>query len=193
MIAMMTPTVAPVLLTLTALNRRRRSQQRPFLPTSFFLFGYLTVWTGFSLVATLLQWAFQATALLSPAWATPNALLAGSLLLAAGLFQGTSLKQTCLVQCRSPLDFFLRHWREGLGGAFSMGLRHGAYCLGCCWFLMCLLFVVGVMNIIWIALLTLFVLMEKTLPLPRFWAGFAGLGLVTWGSWVLGHAINSNI
>ena len=187
MAAMMIPAIAPVILTFAALNRKRRAEQRPFVPAGFFLLGYLAVWAGFSLGATLLQWWLHSSALLSPAWATGNAMAGGAILIAAGVFQATSWKKSCLAHCRSPLDFFLAHWSEGCRGAFGMGWRHGSYCLGCCWILMGLLFVVGVMNLYWISILTLFVLIEKTAPHHRFWVNSAALLLVAWGSWVLGH------
>jgi predicted metal-binding membrane protein len=164
MVAMMTPSAAPMILMFATVNRRRLGQQGPFVPTTVFSLGYLLVWGGFSVVATLAQWGLHTAALLSPMIATTSPMLGGLLLLAAGLFQWTPLKYTCLTQCRSPLGFLMTEWREGASGALLMGLRHGRYCVGCCWVLMALLFVAGVMNLLWVAALAAFVLVEKVLP-----------------------------
>jgi predicted metal-binding membrane protein len=188
MIAMMVPTVAPMILTFATVNRRRCEQKRPFVPTSIFLAGYLVVWTVFSAGIALAQWALHATALLSPMMASQSAWLAGGLLVAAGVFQFTPWKNACLQHCRSPLDFLMAGWQEGWSGAFAMGARHGAYCTGCCWFLMALLFVLGVMNILWIAAITALVLLEKTLPRGKMFVHSAGVALLVWGMWLLIHA-----
>jgi predicted metal-binding membrane protein len=164
MVAMMTPSAAPMILMFATVNRRRRGQQGPFVPTTVFLLGYLLVWGGFSVVATLAQWGLHTAALLSPMMVSTSPMLGGLLLLAAGLFQWTPLKSTCLTQCRSPLGFLMTEWREGTWGALLMGLRHGRYCVGCCWVLMALLFVAGVMNLLWVAAIAAFVLVEKVLP-----------------------------
>jgi predicted metal-binding membrane protein len=164
MVAMMTPSAAPMILMFATVNRRRRGQQGPFVPTTVFLLGYLLVWGGFSVVATLAQWGLHTAALLSPMMVSTSPMLGGLLLLAAGIFQWTPLKSTCLTQCRSPLGFLMTEWREGAWGALLMGLRHGRYCVGCCWVLMALLFVAGVMNLLWVAAMAVFVLVEKVLP-----------------------------
>jgi predicted metal-binding membrane protein len=164
MVAMMTPSAAPMILMFATVNRRRRGQQGPFVPTTVFLLGYLLVWGGFSVVATLAQWGLHTAALLSPMMVSTSPLLGGVLLLAAGIFQWTPLKSTCLTQCRSPLGFLMTEWREGASGALLMGLRHGRYCVGCCWVLMALLFVAGVMNLLWVAAMAAFILVEKVLP-----------------------------
>jgi predicted metal-binding membrane protein len=164
MVAMMTPSAAPMILMFATVNRRRRGQQGPFVPTTTFLLGYLLVWGGFSVVATLAQWGLHTAALLSPMMVSTSPMLGGLLLLAAGIFQWTPLKSTCLTQCRSPLGFLMTEWREGAWGALLMGLRHGRYCVGCCWVLMALLFVAGVMNLLWVAAIAAFVLVEKVLP-----------------------------
>lgn len=148
MAAMMAPSAAPMILMFAGVNRKRREQERPYVPTAVFLAGYLTVWTAFSALATLLQGALHGAALLSPMMVSTSPVLGGVLLLAAGAFQWTPLKRACLNHCRSPLTVILSEWREGTRGAFVMGLRHGAYCAGCCWFLMGLLFVAGVMNLL---------------------------------------------
>ena len=164
MVAMMVPTAMPVILTFASVNRRRLAQQRPFVPTAIFLCGYVVVWTGFSVLAALIQWGLHAAALLSPMMVGTSPILGGLLLVVAGVFQWTPLKNACLRHCRSPLGFLMTDWREGRSGAFIMGLRHGSYCTGCCWLLMALLFVAGVMNLLWVATITVFVLVEKALP-----------------------------
>jgi predicted metal-binding membrane protein len=162
-------------------NRKRREQQRPFVPTMIFLLGYLAVWAGFSAVAAVAQWILHGLALLSPMMTGTSPVLGGILLAGAGIFQWTPLKNACLAQCRSPLGFLLADWREGRWGAFIMGLKHGAFCTGCCWFLMTLLFVAGVMNLWWIAVITVFVLLEKITPRHWHMAKVAGAILVGWG------------
>lgn len=185
MVAMMVPSAAPLILTVAATNRKRRERQDPLVSTSLFLTGYLLVWTAFSVVAAIAQWGLHETALLSSGMVSASPVLGGFLLLTAGAFQFTSLKQSCLIECRSPLSFVMGHWREGSGGALRMGLEHGKYCLGCCWLLMGLLFVAGVMNILWIALITLFVLAERVMPKGDMTGRFAGVGLVLSGIAVL--------
>ena len=185
MVAMMIPSAAPMILTFTAVNRRRREQERPFVATGIFLLGYLVVWAGFSALAAIAQWLLHAKALLSPMMVSASPWLGGSLLVLAGMFQWTPLKSAYLAHCRSPLDFLLTGWREGNWGAFSMGLRHGAYCIGCCWLLMALLFVAGVMNLWWIAVLAVFVLIEKIVPRGLLLGKIAGALFVTWGVWLM--------
>ncbi|MBI3083197.1 MAG: DUF2182 domain-containing protein [Candidatus Omnitrophica bacterium] len=181
MVAMMVPSVSPMVLTFAMVNRKRREQERPFVPTAVFLLGYLAVWTVFSALATAAQWKLHAAALLSPAMVVTSPLLGAGLLLAAGLFQLTPLKRACLVHCRTPLSFLMAEWREGKWGAFVMGLRHGGYCVGCCWFLMALLFVAGVMNLLWVALLSGLVLAEKIVPRGRALSLAAGVALTALG------------
>jgi predicted metal-binding membrane protein len=182
---MMIPSAAPMVLTFALVQRKRREQERPFVPTSIFLLGYLLVWTIFSALAAMAQWILHGKSLLSPMMTSNSSLLGGTLLIAAGTFQWTPLKNACLTHCRSPLSFLLTDWREGKFGALAMGLKHGAYCTGCCWFLMTLLFVAGVMNIGWIALIAAFVLLEKVVPRGLFIGKIAGILLVTWGVWML--------
>lgn len=182
MIGMMLPSAAPMILTFAAVNRRRRARDQPYVPTALFVAGYLLAWGGFSLVATLAQWGLESVALLSPmAMAATVPWLAAALLLAAGLYQFTPLKNACLGFCRSPFDFVVNHWRDGPSGALRMGLGHGLYCLGCCWILMALLFVGGVMNLFWVAALTAIVLVEKLLPFGAWTARIAGVALIGWG------------
>lgn len=181
MAAMMLPSATPMILLHATISRRRAKQNARLHGTGWFVLGYVAVWSAFSLAATALQWAFATAALLSPMMETSSKALAGSLLIAAGVYQWTPLKQSCLRKCRSPLDFVIAYWREGPWGTFVMGLRHGAFCLGCCWLLMLLLFVGGVMNLAWIAGLAVFVLVEKLAP-GGHWAGCAaGVILVAWG------------
>jgi predicted metal-binding membrane protein len=146
-----------------------------------FLLGYLLVWTAFSALAALAQWALHATALLSPKMVSTSPLLGGLLLIAAGVFQWTPLKRACLSHCRSPLSFLMTDWREGKFGALLMGLKHGVFCTGCCWVLMALLFVAGVMNMWWVAVITILVLIEKVVPRGLQIGRVAGVGLALWG------------
>jgi len=140
MAAMMLPSAAPILLLFARINRKEKSSDRPFIPTGIFAAGYLIAWGAFSAVATGLQWAFEQLGLLSPMMVTTSYSLGGAILLAAGVWQLTPMKAICLRHCRSPMGFFVQGWRPGPGGAFRMGLEHGSFCLGCCWFLMGLLF-----------------------------------------------------
>jgi predicted metal-binding membrane protein len=164
MIGMMTPSASPMILLVAAVNRRRQQDAGPLGPTGAFVAGYLAVWTAFSLVATLLQWGLEQAALLSPMMVSTSPVLGGCLLIAAGLYQWTPYKDVCLSHCRSPLGFLMHHWRKGVGGAFVMGIEHGAFCLGCCWLLMGLLFFGGVMNLLWVAGIAMLVLLEKVVP-----------------------------
>ena len=150
--------------------------------------GYLLVWAGFSVLATLAQWGLHRAALLSPMMGSTSPVLGGLLLLAAGLFQWTPLKYACLQHCRSPLSFLMTEWREGHRGALGMGLRHGSYCTGCCWLLMALLFVAGVMNVLWVATITAFVLIEKVAPRGDVVGRVAGVVLVIAGLLMLSQA-----
>ncbi len=164
MVAMMVPSAAPLILVFAAAYRKRQERQDPVVPAAIFLMGYLLVWTGFSALATLAQWGLHAAALLSPMMVSTSSILGGILMLAAGIFQWTSFKHACLTHCRSPIGFLMTHWREGTRGSLIMGLEHGTYCVGCCWILMALLFVAGVMNLLWVAIISAFVLSEKVLP-----------------------------
>jgi predicted metal-binding membrane protein len=126
-----------------------------------FALGYMTVWLGFSAAATLAQWALHHAALLSVSMAVASPRVAGALLVAAGVYQLTPAKRACLEHCQSPLGFLMSHWRDGPAGTYQMGIRHGIYCLGCCWALMAVLFAVGVMNLAWVGTLTVFILLER--------------------------------
>lgn len=185
MVAMMVPSAAPMILVFAAVNRKRREQERPFVSTGIFLLGYLVVWSVFSAVATVLQWRLHELSLLTPMMVSASSVLSGATLVAAGIFQLTPLKNMCLKHCRSPLSFLLTDWREGVWGAFVMGLRHGSYCLGCCWLLMALLFVAGVMNLVWLAVITIFVLLEKVAPVGLRLSRMTGILLIGWGFWLV--------
>jgi predicted metal-binding membrane protein len=188
MVAMMLPSAAPMILLFATVNRKQRETGHPHVATSIFAVGYLAAWAGFSLVAVILQWGFAQTGILSPMLVGTNVIFGGVLLLAAGTYQLTPIKHACLRHCRSPLAFVSTHWRRGARGALRMGLVHGAFCVGCCWFLMGLLFFGGVMNLYWIAGLALFVLLEKTVPAGH-WIGYAtGVALVVWGAGMLALA-----
>ncbi len=189
MIAMMVPSAAPMILLFATVNRRQRAAGGSFVPTGIFLSGYLLAWGGFSLVAVALQWGLERATLLSTMMASTGAVLGAALLLAAGIYQLTPLKQACLRHCRSPLHFVTHGWRRGRWGALRMGLEHGAFCLGCCWFLMGLLFYGGVMNLYWIAGLAVLVLLEKTVPAGHWLAVAIGVGLMIWGGTVLVTAL----
>lgn len=189
MVGMMAGSAAPVLL-LFAASRAKRAELGARSSVLMFGLGYLAVWTGFSAFAALTQWGLHQAALLSPMMSASSPYLAGAILVVAGVYQLTPWKWACLTHCRSPLEFLMTHWREGRTGAFQMGLRHGAYCLGCCWALMCVLFVVGVMNLVWVAMLTGLVLIEKvgrTGVMVARWAGavtlVVGIVKVLMASW----------
>jgi len=190
MVAMMLPSTLPMVMAFRA-EARQRSTRGSSLRSVGFVAGYLMVWTGFSAAMTLIQWALLEARLLSPMMDSRSPLLGGLLLVGAGAFQFTPLKQACLATCRSPLSFLMTEWRPGLGGAWVMGLRHGLFCTGCCWLLMALLFVLGVMNVVWIAALTAFVLLEKTLPVARWVSAASGIVLISWGAWLLLSAVQA--
>jgi len=179
MIAMMLPSAAPMVLLFAALEARL-SRPRPGA-TALFVLAYLIAWGGFSVLATALQWGLARAGLVSGAAAAAGPGLAAALLIAAGFWQCAPLKHACLRHCRAPVRFLTERRREGRAGAFVMGLEHGLYCLGCCWFLMALLFVGGVMNLYWVAGLALYVLLEKTIPHGHLLGAVLGVGLVAWG------------
>ena len=184
MIGMMTGTAAPMLL-LFAGAQAARGRGRMSPAVIAFGLGYTIVWVAFSAGAALAQWMLHQTAMLTPAMAASSSRLAGGILVAAGAYQLTPVKGACLIRCRSPLGFLMTNWRDGVLGALRMGLLHGVYCLGCCWLLMCLLFVVGVMNLIWVAALTVFVLVEKIGPLGSIVSRVAGAVMIVVGIMVV--------
>lgn len=188
MTAMMLPGAAPVILLYGTIARREDAGMRA--APAFFTLGYLAAWSGYSVAALLAQFVLEWTQLLSPMMEAASGVLSGALLIAAGLYQFTPLKRSCLDSCRSPLEFLSTHWRPGKRGAFLMGARHGVYCVGCCWGLMLLLFVGGLMNLLWIAGLALFILIEKLAP-GGLWLGRAlGVLLMAGGAAVLLRALD---
>ena len=186
MVAMMLPTAAPAILLYAAVVRRLPSVGAAPAMVAAFVAAYVVVWTGFALGAAVLQSGLERLALLSPMMVSTSPLFGGALLVAAGLYQITPLKDLCVRRCQAPIFFITQHWRPGTGGAFRMGLRHGAYCAGCCWILMGLLFVVGVMNLLWVAAITVFVLLEKLTPVGGLTGRrLSAIGLVAAGAFVL--------
>ncbi len=185
MIAMMLPSAAPTLLLHHSLTRCPDGSGN-VRPTWVFAAGYLAVWALFSLLATSLQWALEPLGLIAPGMMSlRGGALAGTVLIVAGLYQFTSLKHACLRQCQAPAAFLSRHWQPGTRGAWAMGLRHGAFCLGCCWALMLLLFVGGVMNLYWIAGLALLVAVEKLAIFGKATVAVTGVALILSGIAVL--------
>jgi predicted metal-binding membrane protein len=179
MMAMMLPSAAPMILLFARVNRKQCDNGAPYVPTGLFAAGYVLVWGAFSLVAVYAQWRLERSGLLS------CALLGAGLLVGAGIYQLTPLKHACLRHCRSPIIFITQHWRPGDLGALRMGIEHGAFCTGCCWFLLALLFYGGVISLYWIAGLALFVLLEKTIPAGHWLGGIAGVLLIAWGGALL--------
>jgi predicted metal-binding membrane protein len=184
MVAMMLPSVTPMILLYGRVSAHRATQNRPHQPTWPFIAGYLLAWVGFSALATLVNWALHTSGLLTSMMGSATSFVGGIVLVVAGIYQWTPLKNACLAHCRSPVGLLSDHWREGRGGAVVMGLHHGAYCVGCCWLLMALLFVLGVMNLAWIAVLTVFILVEKIVPVGVVWSRAAGALMIGWGVWL---------
>jgi predicted metal-binding membrane protein len=189
MVAMMLPSAAPTVLLAAALNRRSRSADAPYGPTGCFVAGYLLAWAFFSLLAVSAQWGLERSGLLSDMLHVSSPLLAGALMVAAAVWQLTPVKRACLRHCRTPMRFLTERRRAGHLGAAIMGMEHGAYCLGCCVFLMVLLFVGGVMNLYWIVGLALFVLAEKLLPFGQQIALLAAVCLGLWGVALIAAAV----
>lgn len=185
MVAMMTPSATPMILMFARVNRQRQADQTPIPTTIVFLLGYLMVWSSFSAGATLVQWGLHSAALLASELIKVTPLLGGIFLILTGVYQFTPLKRVCLSQCRTPVGFLVTEWREGTRGALTMGVRHGIYCVGCCWLLMTLLFVAGVMNLLWVALIAGCVLVEKAVPAGQWVSRAIGLLTVGWGVWLL--------
>lgn len=185
MVAMMTPSAAPMILLYARATRHAegRGQLQPGIAsTAAFAGGYLLAWLGFSIGATFLMWLLERTGALSVSrMASTGAWLSGGLLIAAGLYQFSPLKNICLRVCRAPAEFLSRRWRPRASGALRMGLEHGAFCVGCCWVLMALLFVGGVMNLLWVAILAILVLAEKLAPAGLWISRISGAVLVAWG------------
>ncbi|MCP3466458.1 MULTISPECIES: DUF2182 domain-containing protein [unclassified Bradyrhizobium] len=185
MVGMMMPSAAPTILLFSALERKRTAANR----IASFIAGYFAIWSAFSIAAAAAQTVLSHTGLISMQMATTSAVLGGAVFIAAGLFEFTPLKERCLVHCRSPLEWIPRHMRPGQLGAFRMGVEHGVYCVGCCWALMLLLFVGGVMNLIWVAFLATIVLVQKVLPSGVTVARFAGVVLIVCGIALLARSL----
>jgi predicted metal-binding membrane protein len=189
MIGMMTPSVAPMILIYARVGRQAEMSGQAFAASAWFAAGYLVAWTGFSLAATFAQWALQRGALLTPMMESASNVLGGVVLIAAGVYQWTPVKEACLSYCQAPLTFIMRHggFRREATGALALGFRHGLYCIGCCWALMLLLFVGGVMNLLWIAALAVLVLLEKAMPFGKSVSRVAGVAFIAMGAWLLLH------
>jgi predicted metal-binding membrane protein len=187
MVGMMTPSAAPMILLHARVARQAAEQGTPLAGTASFAGGYLFSWTVFSFAATVLQWALHSAALLAPDASLASGRLGGAVLVVAGIYQWTSLKDACLQQCRAPLHFIQQYggFQKTVAGAFRLGARHGLFCIGCCWALMALLFAGGVMNIAWVAAISIFVLVEKVAPAPRTIAVGSGVLLVAFGVWLM--------
>ena len=184
MMGMMLPSAAPVILLVLGAYRLRH-EAYPRAAAFAFLCGYLLVWTAFSAVAATGQFALHRAAVLSAEMRLYSAAASGVILLIAGIYQWLPLKDKCLVHCQSPLAFLTQHWRRGIDGGLAMGIRHGAYCVGCCWLAMTVLFVVGVMNIVWIAVLAALVLLERLAPGGALAGRIAGVAAAGWGLYLL--------
>jgi predicted metal-binding membrane protein len=186
MIGMMTPSVAPMILIYAHVGHHAAGEGRPLAASAWFALGYLLSWTTFSLAATFAQWALERAALLTPMMESANNILGATFLIIAGLYQWTPFKEACLSYCQTPVGFILRYgFRREARGALALGVRHGLYCIGCCWAVMALLFVAGVMNLFWIAALSALVLVEKVVPLGRLVPRIAGIAFMAGGAWLL--------
>jgi len=186
MVAMMLPTAGPMILTFSTISRGRREKNQPYVKTSIFVLGYIIVSIGYSFLATLFQWWLHTNAMLTHIGASNSRILSGILLCIAGIYQWSSLKHACLRFCRNPFNFLMANWREGSSGALHMGLKHGLLCTGCCWALMALMFVGGVMNLFWMVVVTAVILVEKVAPKGDVFAKIAGVVMTASGVYFLG-------
>ncbi len=191
MVGMMTPSAAPMILIYARVARQAALQRQPIASASWFAGGYLLAWTAFALAATFMQWAIERWGWLTPTMAAKSAVFGGIVLVAAGLYQWSPVKDACLRHCQAPLQFIQRHggFRADATGSLILGARHGGYCIGCCWLLMALLFVVGVMNVFWVGLIMAFILAEKTIPARRWLSRIAGTGLIAAGIWLTAQSL----
>lgn len=185
MIAMMLPSATPAILAFDQITRRRRAQAVAVAPTAAFTLGYIAAWSAFGTVAAIAQSALHSLALLTPTMRSASPLLGGGLLIAAGIYQWSPFKADRLGRCRAPATCFSTQWREGTGAALVMGLRHGLVCVGCCWLLMLLLFVAGVMNLLWVAAIAGLVMVEKIVRGGPAIGMVTGAVLAAWGVWVV--------
>ncbi len=193
-VAMMLPVAAPAILAFAGITGNEAPGSQRSAPLAAFVGGYLVVWAGFALLASALQWILAALAPRVPALQVHgSSAFAGALLVAAGLYQFSTLKSRCLSQCRSPLAFFLAHWRDGMRGAFDLGRRHGIHCLGCCWALMALMLIGGAMSLAWTAALAALLLTEKLAPRGAMLGRVAGAGLVCWGGALVIVALGNRV
>ena len=188
-VAMMLPTAAPAILAFADIARAGREGVPPASRVTGFVGGYLAVWWAFGVLATLAQWALASAAQRIPDLAAGHSLIGAAALVGAGLYQFSAIKDHCLTQCRSPMTFFLAHWRDGVRGALALGWRHGMHCVGCCWALMALMLATGSMNLAWTAALAVVMLAEKVLPAGRSVARIVGVTLICGavvlaGTWV---------
>jgi len=190
MVGMMLPSASPVILLIDKLNRQRQARNHTFTHTLFFIFGYLLAWLFYSVLITFIQWWLHHLSILSAMMVSINEQFSAALLLITGLYQWTPYKKKCLQLCRSPLSLITTQWQEGMFGAVRLGFKHGQYCLGCCWFLMALLFVTGVMNLKWILLLTIFVIVEKCFPHGEVVGKALGILLIILAMKILCSSIN---
>ena len=182
MIAMMTPSILPMLLVFTTLNSRNKANGKDTSSTMILLSGYLFSWILFSLVISFPQYAMHMSGLLNPMMEPSHAYIGTAVLILAGIYQFTPFKDACLTVCQSPLSFLMNNWQDGKLGTFIIGYKHGFYCVGCCWALMLTLFALGVMNIMWVMILTLFVLFEKlAYKRPILFRKFTGIFFIAWG------------
>lgn len=184
MIAMMTPAIGPMVTAFATINRRRRARKAPYVGTAVFVAGYLLAWIGFSAAATIAQLALHGIGSLDPMMMQTSSAVTAVLCLIAGLYQFSPLKDVCLTRCRSTDGFILSEWRDGAAGAVIMGLRHGLFCIGCCTPLMLLLFGGSVMDLRWVAALTIIVMLEKLLPRPDIWRRIIGGALLSAALWL---------
>jgi predicted metal-binding membrane protein len=187
MVGMMTPSATPMLLIYARVARQAAIDGRPLASTGWFATGYLLSWSAFSFAAAIAQGTLAHFAWLTPMMSSASDRIGGGVLIAAGVYQFTSFKNTCLTQCQSPFAFIQAHggFKAGQSSAIRLGFRHGLYCIGCCWALMALLFVVGVMNTFWIAAIAVFVLVEKVIPEGKWIARASGAGLAMTGIWLI--------
>ena len=185
MVAMMLPPVLPWILFFASATRDHRPSSSPFASASALMGGYFTIWGGFSATAALGQLGLERLALLRPGTLAVRPEVGAMFLLVAGLYQFTALKAACLTHCRSPLGFYLSSWRNGPLGAYRMGFRHGLYCLGCCWALMGLAFAFGIMNLLWMAALTVIICSERLLPRGQELGRAFGFALLSFGAWMI--------
>jgi len=182
MVAMMTPSILPMLFLFTTLNSRNQANGKETSSTMMLLFGYLSSWILFGLVITFPQYAMHQAGFLNPMMEPTHAYIGSIVLCLAGIYQFTPFKEACLTVCQSPLSFLMNNWKDGNLGTFLIGYKHGFYCIGCCWALMLTLFALGVMNIMWVMILTVFVLFEKlSYKRPLLYRRVTGLVFISWG------------